>query len=375
MESSKWQFDEQFLIKTVKDAKRLLKTDLKEQDRIAIEETMEHFLNYLNVKTEPEIRTLKNVNNLTMTKNKFMREAINNYNILGQDMIDIIIYLANNISCFSLNHPHKYKKYRTNMSPEEIVDKTLELYGIYFEKFYGTAKSIIEYPLNLINFTKSGYLDSQCFESDMFKLPFINIKNYNSNPELFAHELQHGIEYMDNYKTELYNKEIGPILMETLFIDTLVKNKERNAATLYYNRIYEIESIFTELLSYYSCVKEFRKYNFEVSNSKFINTLYYHNLIYAKNNIILNNLDIDIEDDLKYLLSFFKALEIRNKVYQDKKYAFILLKKYLNYKNHTYYCEKQMLNDYEEYHEEVISKVKKYPHTKKYFNSNGRFYE
>ena len=369
MESSKWQFDEQFLIKTVKDAKRLLKTDLKAQERIAIEETIENFLKYLNVKVEPEIKVLKNANNLTMAKNKFMRNAINSYNDLGQDMIDLIIYLANNISYFSLNHPHKYKKYRTNMSPDEIVDKTLELYSIYFEKFYGTAKSIIEYPLNLINFTKSSHLYSQCFESDMFKLPFINIKNYNSTPEIFAHELQHGIEYMDNYKSNLYSSELGPILIETLYIDRLVKSRDRNAASLYYHRIYEMESILTELLSYYSCIKEFRKYNFEVSNSKFINILYYHNLIYTKENIMFNDLDIDVDEYLNYLLSFFKSLEVRDKVYQDKKHAFTLLNKYLNYKNPMNYCEEQMLNDYEEYRKEVISKVKKYPHTKKYFKS------
>lgn len=369
MESSKWQFDEQFLIKTVKDAKRLLKTDLKAQERIAIEETIENFLKYLNVKVEPEIKVLKNANNLTMAKNKFMRNAINSYNDLGQDMIDLIIYLANNISYFNHNHYRKYQSYKTDLLPEEIVDETLELYSIYFEKFYNTAQNIINYPLNLINFTKNGHLGSYCFESDMFKLPFINIKNYSGNPEDFAHELQHGVEYMDNYKSNLYSSELGPILIETLYIDRLVKSRDRNAASLYYHRIYEMESILTELLSYYSCIKEFRKYNFEVSNSKFINTLYYHNLIYTKENIMFNDLDIDVDEYLNYLLSFFKSLEVRDKVYQDKKHAFTLLKKYLNYKNPMNYCEEQMLNDYEEYRKEVISKVKKYPHTKKYFKS------
>lgn len=368
--SSKWQFDEQFLIKTIKECKKLLRTNLTEEEKMAISKTLDNFLMYVNNKDDLNTCiSVDNTLNLSIKKNEFMRNAINSFNSLGQDMISLIIYLDNSISFKDQRMRHKYSPYEEKVSIDNIVNNSFDVYRTYFPIFYDTAKKIVEYPVNLIHFAENSNIRSHCFGSSMYHLPFIYVNNYKSNPSVFIHELQHAVEYCTGFISNIYSGEIGSILMETLYIDEMLKQRNKNAALLYYDRIYEVENILENLSAYYKCVMEFRKNNFNVSNTKFINTLYNNNLICSKDDAIKYDISLDVDDCLNYLLSFFKSLEVRNKTYQDKKLAFQLLKKYLNYRNTINYYEDKMLLDYENYCNEISQKLKNYPRTKKYIKN------
>lgn len=367
MINNRWQFDEEFLIKTIKDAKKLLKRkDVSDTIKGLMQETICQFSEFLDVINNNYVTTSTNndINSdFYSIKKQFINKAIHDYNTIGSNIMDMIIYLSNNHTYLCCSK----ESYSGNSTPDQIVEQSLELYETYFPDLLPIAKSIIEYPINLINFTSKQNIGSQCFYESIFKLPFIHIENSANFPPDFIHELQHGIEGIQEYRSYRYFKELGPILMETLYIDRMVKKREANASLLYFERIEEAEAFLDYLSCYFKCLKTLRKSNFNVKNGQFVEILKEARLIYNDRLIINGMLNDDFNEYIMYLLSFLKSLEIRNKVHQDQKYGFQCLQKSLKGKTIEYINEEKLLETYEDYLQEVILKQKNSSHTKKYY--------
>ena len=197
-------------------------------------------------------------------------------------------------------------------------------------------------------------------------MPFINVEDYKHLPLNFIHELQHGIEGINNYKTCYYYKELGSILMEILYIDKMVRNKESLAGKLYFDRISYVEAELEYLGSYLKCVKYLKLNNFNVATKDFISLLKKNGLIYDDRNIVGEILPVDFLEMTMYLLSFFKSLEVRNIIYRNDKYGYKVLNNSLNNSYLSNLNAKKMLSDYENYLDEIISQRRNSSHVKMY---------
>lgn len=363
---NKWQFDEEFLKKNIKDGKQLLKRhDISDVKKGLIQETIYQFSEFLDILNDNYIKTPPtepSYSNFTVIKNNFLHKAMQDFHKYGDGFIDFIIYLSDNHTYLSFDNAD----YFTKTDPELIVNRGLEVYQEYFPEFYPTTQSIVEYPIPLINFSSKKTIGSQCFYDAILQLPFIHVEKSDEFPPSFIHELQHGVEGIRGYRSYIYFRELGPILMETLYIDKMVKNREVDATILYLDRVMEAEAFLDYLSCYFKVLKELRKLNFSVSSGELINILRKNQFIYEDKMELSSAINENFDDYMMYLISFFKSLEIREKIYQDRKYGLKLLKKALVNNSVVHLDEESMLQTYENYLYEISKKQKNYPHTKTY---------
>lgn len=364
----RWQFDRDFLIRTINDFKiQLLNSSaISSKKREEMQATIEEFSFFLDVldgnkiKNDFDFDIFSNLKkeDFIILKRLFLSKACKDYNLVGEELINFVIVLADSfkatIGCDM--------QYDSDVSPDEIVAHTLEVYDNYLELFSSTAREIIDYPIRLINFSKNKNKGSECFYT--FNLPFINVEEYNKRPNDFIHELQHGIEKIKGYNGNIYFKELGPILSETLYIDKMYEKKDYDAVMLYFERINECEYILGYLNKYFLCIKEFQKYNFEVKTVKFVEILERNSFFNSNNVLISDFLDKNILELLMYTLSFLKSLEVRNLIYQDKNKGLKLLNNTLTGKKDKHLTTDKMLNDYDDYLREIAIKRKKRIYTK-----------
>ena len=368
MEYSRWQFDEEFLTLTIKNLQKMLKRKNLNADLIdMIQFTIYKFSEYLDILNDNDViennEITVNEQSFQTLKRKFLNKALSDYNMLGDDIIDAIIYMTTNHVYFG------FEDYRCNykLTPTEIVDKSLSVYEEILPDFLPDAKYIVDNPIKLINFSdRITSVGSECYYEGLLQLPFINVDDYKHLPLNFIHELQHGIEGVKDYKTCYYYKELGSILMEILYIDKMVRNKESLADKLYFDRISYVEAELEYLGSYLKCVKYLKLNNFNVATKDFISLLKKNGLIYDDRNIVGEILPVDFLEMTMYLLSFFKSLEVRNIIYRNDKYGYKVLNNSLNNSYLSNLNAKKMLSDYENYLDEIISKRRNSSHVKMY---------
>lgn len=370
MNDCKWQFDKTFLLKKIKEFKiKLLNSQNLTNDEVdelqsAIKE-FTLFLNALEKKRMPireENHFISNLQevDLEILKPLFLQKSKRDYNKIGNELIKFVISLSEK-NIVTLDKHESYIKY---VMPDEIINTTLKIYDSYLPDLSGQARFIINNKNNLINFSLESFIESECFY--ICQLPFINVCEYQKNPYDFIHELQHGIEKTLNYNTHLYFKEVGPILLETLYIDYLVNSNDENAATLYFHRINECSYILEYLNKYFNCILELQKFNFNVDMPKFIEILKKNKLFDSKRANIVNILcESDIYELLMYLLSFLKSLELRNVFYQNKNEGFKLLNGLLNSKENIVLNINDISLNYENYLLEICQKMNSKKRTKK----------
>ena len=352
-----WQFDIDFLRQQVKNGQNLLKErNVSSYDKKMIKENMTFFEEILSVMQG----TYKEVNSkpkkLTNTiKDLYLQKIKSDSIILEENFIDLIISIAEGHLSTDLGQEQYYLKNK----PLNIVNNSLEVYKEFAPDFIKPANFIIEHPVSLINFYEQKMMGSECYFDELSGLPFIHVSEQNSFPPSFIHELQHGIGAVLNYKTHPFYNELGSILFETLYIDKMVEKPDEDSALLYQERILETEALLDYLACYFKALKEFKKYNFSISHTKFFDILLSNNVVYNDEEEIIELLELDTYECLCYVLSFLKGLEVREKIYHDKKFGLKLLKKLLT---HDRLClEKdsiKTIRTYDSYLDEVKIKIK-----------------
>lgn len=284
------------------------------------------------------------------------------YELVDKKVLDYIIDLSSITNCEYLSG-----KYYCDINPEDIVNSSLEVYRKFIPMLEKTAKKIINDPRRLINFSSESDSDSICFKPVGLKVPFIAVFDYKKRPFIFIHELQHGIEIYKNYKNNDYYEETGAILLETLYVDEMIRKETSDTANLYYWRINNILSKIQILNSYFLTLQKLNKYNFSVSESKFINILKDSNFI-LKGNGLRKTFDMRVNGELRYIYSFLKSIELRELFYQDKRSGWYTLEKILtnteSYINKSalfsIICLEKYLKEIEQKKKELtIKKIKK----------------
>ena len=314
------KFDNKFLQKTIDYHYKMLSSgNLNNLQKQVIKSNIIKFSQYLNIENKKyeedcngEVELSKGY--IVMIK-KLLTKAKNDYRFLDKEVMKLIIYLNDN---------YKYEKIVVEndldaFTEEEIINLSLDIYKEYFPNVYDKAISIIDNPIGLIHFNEEEVIGSECFFSETFKLPFIYVEEANKIPSAFIHELQHGIEEGRRYKPDEYYSETCPILFETLFIDKINKCLDNQALSLYVERIEEIMEIIDKLGNYFKVLVELKKYQFALEDKEVLKILCKHNLLFESELDLNEVLSIDIDTLLTYTLSYLKSIELRERLYYEKK--------------------------------------------------------
>lgn len=351
-------FDRKFLRETREKGIRILQDGTLTSDELkVVKEDVEMYTRFLagnfNLVKEPsmsfaDIETLKSYVLLTMVKH---------YKLLGVDLLKWVINL-NNEAIFE----NREKSYDfSDISTYEQAEDTLRLYRKYNRKFYDQAMEIYSYKSTCqvqedYGLTSSSY----CTFCSITNLPLI-IVNPGKTPTVVNHETQHGVEYMLGFNTHELYKELGSITFELLSLDQLFKKRGFLYPTDYYTRINDMANSLSYLGKYFELLLDFSKDEFDIPTDIFIekacskfgqeqDTIHE----YLEKKLAVNL----IGDDLEYLFSYLKAIELRWEMLINKENGMQLLDSFLRSSTFTFVPPQNGVKVYEKYIRELDKKAR-----------------
>lgn len=304
----KWQFNKKVLQDAIDCGNHFLLTNkLSNQQRRSIRSDIVRFQNFLSGDFEDYQR--KVFFNPSTLKRNILNGMKRHHRIFKGDLMSWFIEL-NQAKIFKYHRRMKVFK----LPIEEMAEQTLKVYRTNAPLFYNCAKEFIYCSeLNLIQEAEISS-SSYCFYSDILKLPFIVI-NKNDDSYVLNHEIQHAIEYMLDIAIPEFYHEFGPIYFESLFIDSAYEKHGKKVLSGFVRRIQDMEDYLDILSVYLYSMSVFSHYDFDVSDEFFYEIwqeatgLSFDYLTQFLNHEIVNR---EITSSLSYLLSFLKAIEIRD---------------------------------------------------------------
>lgn len=355
MVKKEWVFNEDLLRDTIKRGnKLLLEPKISKGMKISIQDTIIEFQKFLKAINNESFEADEPVNStfsLPEAKNKVLAKMHRDYKLISHDLMDLIIYLEKRKSEISFK-----EQFKSDINIETLVEDTYSIYETYFPNYKDSAFRILNHPFSLVHITKEKIYQSECHGSTFINLPFIYACNINENPVVLIHELQHGVEFMHSYRTNPYYYELGPMVLEQLYIDSIVNKKSVRAELLYCDRLMEIDSILYYLAGYFEAMKKLIKFGNEVSTAKFMEVLEEYDLVLEESmqDDFEEILEIDLKEYLCYVLSFLKSLDVRDTLYNSRRIGVKQLHSLLdNHKFKGLENKKEVLNNYDSYLKEI----------------------
>ena len=356
----KWSFDKDYLRSVIIKGKRKLESEtLSREERKSIKcdiETFERFImddyevadNGYNKKRIP-----KNIDRL---KNYILRKMARQYKILGEDLIKWILDLIDSeIFADKFDSSLEF----TELSLSEIAFLTIKNYEVNSPKFLPYAKRIIlDDSIRQIQLVDS--IGSHCHHDDITNESYI-LYDVTEPTCLLNHEVQHAIEALFKYPTNILYCELGPIVYELLFNDELYKLKGNLQEGDIAFRTNDTDYLFDSLYGYFQILLVFAEKNFDISTEEFLETFL---IIEEINPELLEDYlreeiasDEKIED-MNYLFSYLKAIELREKMNLNK-HDNEILEPYMRRRAFHFQRPKDDFRLYERYVEEMKQKVRK----------------
>lgn len=347
---NKWGYDLNVLKKGIENGKKLLqKTTLKKSQIEHIQKEiliLEGFLqgNY-NVEDPKEktIYTFKELKIATLNQMK------NIYYTLGPELINWLIILREE-GIFN-----EYYHFNDDLVPIETqLEYTLKNYELHSKILLPYAKDLFYNNPTHIQIKEYFECTSYC---EYFKILDKSLLLIDPTEEGFIlnHETEHYIERSMKLPNNDPYLELGSIYFELLFND-LYYEKE---GVLIPCKIEDAEVDLDMLVDYLIVIKKFAQTNFQVSNEDF------KNIIVEKLQVIpeeikeylQEGIENDyMEDNIIYLISLLKAIELRNITLTSKQDSFDILNPFLSNKKLIFNPSKKLFKIYEDYVEEIKQK-------------------
>ena len=214
----------------------------------------------------------------------------------------------------------------TDLSINDIVNKTLKLYKNADKGFYTMAKSLLEDKrTNLyINDLKiDSYYRCALLNCDFLACSLDGYHAYTG----FIHELQHGLNFeMFPYMDLLYN-ELGPIFFELLMCDKL--NDGDLYPGLYGERFEDNNYVMESVFDYVGVLEKF-DYKGRDLTAENIGVILGVDSEEELRQIYNKYYCDDFIESVGYIISFMQAIEIRATYYNSRKRGIIQLKDTIN---------------------------------------------
>lgn len=304
-----YEFDEQFLKETIKKGEKLLADQtLSKKRRGDIEDSIKTFQNFLNEDYELYPKEVPSPKNIHSLKNQLLQNMRFCYNHLGEDAITWMLYLADS-DVFTI--PTNYDE--TELSMDEQVSLTLRNYEKVSPAYLHLAQKIIG-STNPPQIHEADYLGDSSYVHDcaISHLPFIIIDTADA-PWIFNHEIQHAIESLKRYKTNLFYTELGSQFMELPFLERIYEYQGFVNSEDYASRVVETQDRLTDLKPYLQTILLFAKKDFIIPTDEFIETFadtedLDEEMVYY--NLLAEYIDTDKNPDIYYTISYLKAIEL-----------------------------------------------------------------
>lgn len=241
-------------------------------------------------------------------------------------------------------------KFEKKIEIDELIKVTLKFFKEVDKNLYKEVNKILKAPNTYIYLNKFGQNNFYLCKPINLNIIAVDDNSYKTFP-FFTHELIHALESKKEDKYPFVFSETASITFEILECDFL--NRQRFLPDLYSLRINSNNRYMIDAFEYFSILEKFDK------NSRKLNF-----------NNIGTILGVDSEDGLrefyrkyekinyllraKYILSFFRSIQIRQEYYNDKKVALSELNNIASGKSVSIGA-KEAESDYNQYIDEVKS--------------------
>lgn len=354
----KWSFDKNYLRTVIIEGKRKLESNaLSREECKSIKFDIETFERFIMDDYESldygKKRIPKNIDRL---KDYILRRMARQYKILGEGLINWILDLAE-AEIFVDDFSEDMKS--TELSLEEISELTIKNYERNSDKFLPYVKRILlDDSIKQIQLVNS--VGSRCHHDDITGETYI-LYDVTEPTCVLNHEVQHAIERLLKYPTNILYCELGSIVYELLFNDELYKLKGDLQEGDFAYRITDTDDYFDSLYGYFQILLLFARKNFDVTTKEFLDA--FLTIEEINPDLLEDYLREEIAsdekaEDMNYLFSFLKAIEIREKMLL-KPQKEELLESYI--KRRTFYFPKPTddFRLYERYVCEMKQRVRK----------------
>lgn len=354
-----YQFDREYMIKAIwyiqsllnkpnisNKVKRELRSNLNTLKNLY--ERNYEFYNDIHFKVPSDLEKLKRI---SLNKMRLV------YKTLGDNLINWLLDLEER-EIFNIDE--ESIEIKTSLTLREQAELTIENYDNHSKKYLDIARPIIlGEGINVIEEVNNKEDSSEVFYIDFLKKSFIVI-DPDQAPVILNHEIQHCVEDDLKYITHNMYEELGPHYIETLFLDILYNRQGYLLSGDYGSRIYDAKYFLDVLYGYLSCIIVFARNNFNVSLDTFLDTImniYGVNLEDAIKIIKTELITTEQLEDMNYLFSYLKAIELREKTFITKRTGDSILEPYINSNRFKFYPPEDF-SIYERYIEEMKSKTK-----------------
>lgn len=354
----KWSFDKEYLRMVIAEGNRKLeKGSLSREERKSIKFDIETFNGFIMDNYESLEYSRKRVpKSIDRLKNYILRKMARQYKLLGEDLINWILDLAESeifIDDFSQNMEN------TKLPLDEIADLTIKNYEKNSIKYLRYAREIIlDDTVKQIQLVDS--VGSHCHHDDITNKSYI-LYDIEEPTCLLSHEVQHAIERLLQYPTNILYCELGSILFELLFNDELYKAKGYLHEGDFAYRITDSVDFLDSLYDYFQIMLFFASKNFDVSTEEFLDA--FLTIGEINPDLLEDYLREEIAsdervEDMNYLFSYLKAIEVRE-IMNLKNKKEEVLETYLKRRNFHFSKPKDEFRLYERYVGEMKQKVRK----------------
>ena len=358
--SRKWSFDKEYLRMVIEEGRKMLENkDLSRRARQSIKVDIETFSRFVD--NDFELKDYSSYdfstpNNIDKLRDCILFRMKKQYDILGEDLIKFVIDLSDS----GIFYESRGISEITKLSMEEQVELIIKNYERNIPKFVNPAKEImIDDKIRQIQVIDSD--DSYCHYDYITKKSYILV-NMMDAPCIFNHEVEHAIEEYYNYHTNTLYDELGAILNEMLFNEEVYKMNGYLYEGDYDFRLDEANYLLKSVHNYFKIMLLFAGKNFNISTDELIDTFVKYED--TSKMLVLEYLREDIATNwmlgnIGYLVSFLKALELRELFINNSKDSFYILEHYLKNKKFAFRKPKDGFMLYSGYIDSVKSRVRR----------------
>jgi len=359
--NEKYCFDKEHLLNAIKKGEHILQSGKLSFNRHrAIKQDIETFKRYLNGNFEMVyINSYNRVlpNDFKGLKDYILGRMQKQYKILGKDLILWVMRLAQ-AEIFLDNDELTLDT--SDLSFESRIELTIKNYEKNSERALTVAKDILlDDTIKQIQLVDD--FGSYCYHADITKNSYLIIER-EEIPCVLNHELEHCVERKLNYHPHMFYGELGSIYYEMLFNDELYKSRGYLVGPDVLSRIDEVGYLLETLYTYFKVMLLFASKNFDVSLKEFSQAFIEIDGVipdlleeYLREEIASD----EILDNMNYLFSFLKAIELREKRIITNSSQFNILDHYLKLQYCYFGIPSDGFSVYDRYMEEMSQKVRK----------------
>ena len=345
-----WNFDKKHLEFAVEKGKLLLtKKDISTYRIKGINEEISVFDRWLNDNYNLPILSVNNKNKIDDLKEQIMHDVKLCGGFFGKGYISLITKL---VESDLFNIPVCNSQL---LSTDEMVNYTMNTYNNYSPKLMESAKKILSNNhIQVVNNSKSYSYSSTNILNEGFV-----VLNPNEGNGILNYHVQDAIEDLVPIEYSLDYNCLGPLLFNLLFHDKLYEDNNIKYSSDYYLMIKKIREQLIEIIPVLKMFISTRSSKKDEINDELFGDLCYKYFGSDNLEIVYNQVhNVICRCDIKFILSFLKAVDLREKIVSNNIDVFDCLSRFRDDFIYTSTVINSKFDIYNRYMEEINNRCK-----------------